>query len=77
MIKFDSTVQLEALSNAIEAIKEQDVSQMRPSVDQRALEGIKFVDCLHESLAIEMLEARLGDPEATQTLLGQTLRFVI
>ena len=50
---------------------------MRPSVDQRALEGIKFVDCLDESLAIEMLEARLSDPSATQTLLKQTLRFVV
>ena len=77
MIKFDSTVQLEALSDAIEAIKEQDVAQMRPSVDQRALEGIKFVDCLDESLAIQMLEARLSDPSATQTLLEQTLRFVV
>ena len=77
MIKFDSTVQLEMLNNALEAVRGQDVAQMRPSVDQRALEGIKFVDCLDESLAIKMLEVRLSDPEATQALLLQNFRHVV
>ena len=77
MIKFDSTVHLEMLNEALEAVRGQDVSQMRPSVDQRALEGIKFVDCLEESLAIQMLEARLSDPEATRALLQQNLRYVV
>lgn len=76
MVKFDSSVQLEALSNSIEAARDQDVTQMRPAVDERALQGIKFVDCLEEAIAIQMLENRLSDPQSTDILLKQNLRLI-
>ena len=49
---------------------------MRPVVDERALEGVKFVDCLEEAVAISMLETRLSDPNTVRTLLDQTRRLV-
>ena len=76
MIKFDSTVQLEMLNDALEAVRGQDVGQMRPSVDERALQGIKFVDCLEESLAIQMLESRLSDPASTLAVIEQNRRLI-
>ena len=76
MIKFDSTVQVEALHDALETISSQDVNQMRPKVDERALQGIKFVDCLEESLAIQMLESRLSDPVSTLKIIEQNRRMI-
>lgn len=76
MIKFDSSVQLDALNEAIEAVSNQDAALMRPIVDERALAGLKFVDCLEQTLAISMLETRLSDPGTVSTLLGQNRRLV-
>lgn len=76
MIRFDSSVQLDALSEAIETTSQQDAVLMRPNVDERAMEGIKFVDCLEEAIAIQMLEKRLSDPGTVRALLDQNIRFV-
>ena len=34
---------------------------MRPTVDERAIEGLKFSECLPQQLALQMLQIRLRD----------------
>ncbi len=38
---------------------------MHPAIDEAAIAGLKFSECLPMGLATEMLERRLQDPEAT------------
>ncbi len=76
LIRFESSVRLEALGNAIQAISETDVCMMRPQVDEAALQGIKFVDCLEDHLALSMFESRLRDPVSALAVLSQNRRLI-
>ncbi len=76
LIKFESGVGLDAIRVAIEAVDKQDVNFMRPQVDEAALRGIKFVDCLDPELAIAMLQTRLSDPTSAHFLLQQNRRLI-
>ena len=50
---------------------------MRPTVDEAAIEGLKFSECLPLDLATEMLERRLQDQESTRRVLEEQVRFII
>ncbi|PAY16344.1 ATP-dependent helicase [Rhodopirellula sp. SM50] len=75
-LKFDHSLKLQDAENAIQAILERDASEMRPPVEESAIDGLKFSQCLPKQLAIEMLSRRLQDIEATTKLLGQSVRYV-
>jgi len=49
---------------------------MYPSIEEQAIDGLKFSECLPRELAIEMLEHRLQDSESTRKLFQQPVRFV-
>ena len=53
-----------------------DVNLLRPAVDEHAIEGLKFSECLLHDLALDMLRTRLCDPAATSSALHSPLRFV-
>ena len=40
-----------------------NVAEMRPAVDEAAIDGLKFSECLPIDLATEMLERRLQEGE--------------
>jgi ATP-dependent helicase Lhr and Lhr-like helicase len=46
-----------------------------PSVDDRALQGLKFSEALPRHLAEATLAARLADPEHAATVLAEPVRF--
>ncbi|QDT68647.1 hypothetical protein MalM25_15710 [Planctomycetes bacterium MalM25] len=50
---------------------------MRPAVDERATQGLKFADCLPINLAIGMLEQRLRGPKAVQSVLSERVRYCV
>ena len=75
-LTFESAVRLQDVERAIEAIRQHDVAAMRPVVDEAAIDGLKFSECLPIELATEMLERRLQDPEATRHILEEHVRFV-
>lgn len=75
-LTFESAVKLQAVERAIDAIRRQDVAEMRPVVDEGAIEGLKFSECLPVVLAKEMLERRLQDSEATRRVLEERVRVV-
>jgi ATP-dependent helicase Lhr and Lhr-like helicase len=50
---------------------------MRPAVDEAAIDGLKFSECLPIELATEMLERRLQDVDATRRVLEEHVRFLV
>ena len=53
-----------------------DVSKMTAAVDEHAIEGLKFSECLPRDLALDMLRTRLCDHPSVQYTLRQPVRFV-
>jgi ATP-dependent Lhr-like helicase len=69
----------EGLSEVTTAVRElgsRDPSSMTPHVDEDALEGLKFSECLPRDLGLAVLAARLRDVAAMQEVLRQPLRVV-
>lgn len=75
-LTFESLTQFAELQNAVGELRERDVQDLRPVVDDRAIEGLKFSECLPFDLAREMLEARLQDAFAVRETLAHKLRSV-
>jgi ATP-dependent helicase Lhr and Lhr-like helicase len=57
-------------------IRNKAVEEMRPAIDDRAIEGLKFSECLPIALVQEMLSARLRDSVAVRETLALKLRNV-
>lgn len=76
-LTFDPAVKLQDVERAIADIRQHDVADMRPAVDEAAIDGLKFSECLPNDLAIEMLERRLQEPEATRSILEQHVRLLV
>ncbi len=76
-LTFESAVKLQDVERAIKTIRQRNVNDMHPAVDESAIDGLKFSECLPTDLAIEMLERRLQDPDATRQLLEKHVRFVV
>lgn len=76
-LRIGSPVTPEDVQAAIESIRGQPIDEMLPAIDEAAVDGLKFSECLPPPMAIEALSRRLQDPPATRAILGQPLRFVI
>jgi ATP-dependent Lhr-like helicase len=76
-LTFESAMTMHDVQQAIERIRQRDVAAMRPAVDEAAIDGLKFSECLPIELATEMLERRLQDVEATQRTLDEQVSFVV
>jgi ATP-dependent Lhr-like helicase len=75
-LTFDSRFSLTDVQQAIREIRSQDVASIRPAVNDEAIAGLKFSECLPGELAVEMLEERLSDVEATRKTLDEPERYV-
>ncbi len=75
-LTFEPSTQFEELQIAVGELRERDVQDLRPVVNDRAIEGLKFSECLPIDLAREMLEVRLQDTYAVRETLCQKLRSV-
>src|SRR5205085_12561565 len=75
-ITLEARLSLDDIRHAVKDVRSQDVASLRPVIDQDAIEGLKFSDCLSDRLAIEMLEQRLSDAESTKKTLEQNVRYV-
>lgn len=76
-LTFESTVSADAIAGGIEQLRAGDPAEMRPEIDEEAIEGLKFNECLSGETAVRMLEARLGDLDAVRRVLGELVRFVV
>jgi ATP-dependent Lhr-like helicase len=67
---------LSAVDEAVRELALRDPSSMTPAVDEDALEGLKFAECLPRELGLAVLGARMQDAEAVRGVLSQRLRIV-
>ncbi len=77
LLMLEGEISLDAVGRAIEAIRQRDVALMRPTPEERAVRWLKFTECLPATLAIEMLERRLMEPESTRQVLEEPMRVVV
>lgn len=76
-VTFAPHVSVDALRQALHELRVRDVNEMRPAVDEQAIDGLKFSVCLPHDLAVHVLESRLRSPSAVEYALHQPRRFVV
>lgn len=76
-LTFHPSLKLQDIEEAIKTISSQDVADMYPTVDEAAIDGLKFSECLPKEIAIEMLERRLQDADATCYVIQEKVRFIV
>jgi ATP-dependent Lhr-like helicase len=75
-LNFTSDISFKKIESGIAELRSRDVSGMRPAVDEESIEGLKFSECVAKGLALELLQERLKDPEATASVLKTEVKFV-
>lgn len=75
-IRFGQGVSLTDVEQAILGLRSQSVTDLLPVVDERAIEGLKFADCLPAPLALDMLQARMREESGAQYVVAQATRYV-
>jgi ATP-dependent Lhr-like helicase len=65
-----------AIERAVRELSTRDPASMTPSVEESALEGLKFSQCLPRGLALATLASRLRDDQAIRAVLAQPFQVV-
>jgi ATP-dependent helicase Lhr and Lhr-like helicase len=74
-LRFESAVELREIKRGLQQMAAADPHQLRPAVDESALEGLKFSDCLPPEIGLTLLERRLADPNSTAAVIRQPVRY--
>ncbi len=61
---------------AIEKLRSSNIDHLSPEVDEQAIHGLKFSECLPVDLAVAMLTARMRDAASIRAILNEPVRFV-
>jgi ATP-dependent helicase Lhr and Lhr-like helicase len=75
LLDFESRIGIQELRQVLDELRSADVASMQPDVDESALEGLKFSECLPAGVGVGMLERRLAAPESVQIAVNQPVRF--
>jgi ATP-dependent helicase Lhr and Lhr-like helicase len=75
-LTFETRITSRDIESALAEVRSEDVASMAPTVDENAIGGLKFSECLPERFAVEMLEHRLSDMGSTIKILDQKRRYV-
>ena len=67
---------LSAVEAAVRELGSRDPASMSPGIDEAAVEGLKFSQCLPPELAVATLASRLRDAPAIRAVLCQPLQVV-
>jgi ATP-dependent helicase Lhr and Lhr-like helicase len=73
-IKFPATSALDSVVEAVSAIIVEDV---HPAPNAKAIENMKFTECLSPELAAEVFCARFNDAEAVKKIVREPRRIVV
>lgn len=76
-LEFPSDQKIQDVEHAITELRQKPPAQMLPAIDEAAIDGLKFSECLPNELALEMLSRRLQDVAATTHVLQSPLRHVV
>jgi ATP-dependent Lhr-like helicase len=75
-VTFESHVSLNTIELALGKLRTLKVSEMSAAVEEHAIAGLKFSECLPHELALDMLRTRLCDHSSVQYILGQPVRYI-
>jgi ATP-dependent Lhr-like helicase len=75
-ITIEGIEDLSVIERAVGEIAARDPSSMAPSVEEEAIEGLKFSKCLPTDLALATLVSRLRDQPAVNVVLSKPVRVV-
>ncbi|MFV1965975.1 MAG: hypothetical protein ACC628_11160 [Pirellulaceae bacterium] len=75
-LTFATHVDTADLERTVDELRTREVAELRPSIDDRAIDGLKFSACLSRDLGMHVLEQRLLDRPAVSDLLETPLRIV-
>jgi len=75
-VTFESHLSANTLARILDKLRTRNVPEMRVVVDEQAIKGLKFSECLPHDLALSMLQMRLSDRQATKWVLEQPERFI-
>jgi ATP-dependent Lhr-like helicase len=67
---------LPAIERAVREVGSRDPASMAARIEEEALEGLKFAECLPKELALLTLASRLRDEPAIRAVLFQPLRVI-
>ena len=73
-ISLDADVTAEAVLSGIDDLRQAAGELLRPEIDDRALEGLKFSECVPRDMAAACLQVRLRDDEAAQRVLADPVQ---
>jgi ATP-dependent Lhr-like helicase len=76
-VTVQSPITSTSLEQAIIELRQRDPAELHPGVENEAVEGLKFAECLPRGLAVQMLECRMADVTALGNVLTRTPRFVM
>lgn len=75
-ITFEPHVSFNMIEQAIGKLQARDVPLMRPEVNEQAIDGLKFSECVPHDMVLHMLGLRLCDFSATKDTLERPVRFI-
>lgn len=75
-LSFASDIPSKEIEFGIGELRSRDAADMRPAVDEESIHGLKFSKCVPKELAIELIQERLKDPQATASVLRSLVKFV-
>lgn len=76
-LTFEAHLRTNEIEQAICGLQQRNVEELLPAVDERALQSLKFSDCLPQELAIQILQKRLHDQTGMRHATQAAPRFVI
>jgi ATP-dependent Lhr-like helicase len=76
-IIFELQVSANTIKEALHVLETLNVSTMRPAVEEKAIDGLKFSQCLPHDLAVRVVESRLRDPAAVEYTIHERPRFIV
>jgi ATP-dependent helicase Lhr and Lhr-like helicase len=63
------------VENAMQMLLDTDASSLVPQVEEAAVDGLKFSECLPKEFALATLASRLRDEPATRAVLSQPTQY--
>ena len=76
-IRFDLDIPTPSINAAIDNLRSTAIHSMMPNVDEEALSGLKFSDCLPKDLALHVLQSRTFDEFAVKSTLAKCVSVIL
>jgi ATP-dependent Lhr-like helicase len=75
-IRFEQRVSLSDVERAIAEVRSKNPAELLPAVDEEAIDGLKFAECLPAELALHAMQQRLWDRAAVESVISRPVRIV-